>query len=300
MLHVRGSSGGTYFVNGEKVTRRNLRTGEINANVVFPAWHPSGKYIVFSSNKIVQSFPATPGNHIEIYDLWSSLYIYHTENNQISSYGGGGSEDYMETFPLWSPEGKYLYYCRAVQPGEYYDYKKVRYDLVRRKFDEPSGKFGITEKVFNASGINKSVSFPAISPDGRYIVFVLHDHGSFSIWHKEADLYLMNLSDLKVSRMKINSDETESYHSWSSNSKWLVFSSKRGDGLTSRPYLAYIESPDSIGKPFVLPQKDPGIYGRMNKTFNRPEFVAGEIAAGPRNFYRASQETAVKAIWHED
>ena len=65
--------------------------------------------------------------------------------------------------------------------------------------------------------------------------------------------------------MSLNSDETESYHSWSSNGKWLVFSSKRGDGLTARPYFAYFGSPDNVGKPFVLPQKDPTLYKEWRK-----------------------------------
>ncbi len=86
--------------------------------------------------------------------------------------------------------------------------------------------------------------------------------------------------------MSLNSDETESYHSWSSNGKWLVFSSKRGDGLTARPYFAYFNPPDKLGKPFVLPQKDPNLYKIMTLTFNKPEFVTGKIKQGARDFAR--------------
>jgi len=99
--------------------------------------------------------------------------------------------------------------------------------------------------------------------------------------------------------MSLNSSETESYHSWSSNSRWLVFSSKRGDGLTARPYFAYFGSPDNVGKPFVLPQKDPALYKRMAKTFNRPEFVTGKINIDPRDFARASKKEPLKAKWIE-
>jgi dipeptidyl aminopeptidase/acylaminoacyl peptidase len=140
-------------------------------------------------------------------------------------------------------------------------------------------------------------TFPGWSPDGKYLVFTLHNFGNFSIWHKEADLYLLDLQTMKSQIMPLNSNETESYHSWSSNGKWLAFSSKRGDGLTTRPYFAWFGSPDKIGKPFVLPQKDPSLYQRMILTFNKPEFLTGKILQGPRNFKSASKDAAANAIW---
>jgi hypothetical protein len=99
--------------------------------------------------------------------------------------------------------------------------------------------------------------------------------------------------------MSLNSDESESHHAWSSNGRWIVFSSKRGDGLTARPFLAYFGADGHTGKPFVLPQKDPTLYLKLDKTFNRPEFVKGKIKVGPRDFYRASGKDPVKAIWEK-
>jgi len=297
LLHVRGSVGGTYFVDGKNVIRKNLQAGKMPANAVYPSWHPSGKYVAFSTNKTVQSFHMRPEKNIEVYDLFSSLVIYDTESNEMYACEESDTTKYMETFPFWSPEGDYLYYCRTDQVKENFDFRSVKYDLIRKSFDKSSGIFGNAEIIFDAGEINKSVSFPSISPDGQYLVFTLHDYGTFSIWHKEADLYLLDLKNRRVERMNLNSDETESYHSWSSNSRWLVFSSKRGDGLTARPYLAYFGSPDQIGKPFILPQKDPSLYERMAQTFNRPEFLTGRISTGPRDFVKASKKDPVKAIW---
>jgi hypothetical protein len=297
LLHVRGSRDGTYFVNGDRVTRTILRTQNMPANAVYPAWHPSGRYVAFSSNKTGQLFHMSPGKNIEVTDEFSSLVIYDTEKNEIFACPENDTIKYMETFPCWSPDGEYLYYCRAKQVKESDNYMQVKYDLVRKSFNKVSCVFGNAEIVFNALVINKSVSFPAISPDGKYLVFTLHDYGTFSIWHKEADLYLLNLQDGKVDKMSLNSNETESWHSWSSNGRWLVFSSKRGDGLTARPYFAYFGSPDNVGKPFVLPQKDPTLYKRMLETFNRPEFVTGKIKVGPRDFERASKKDPIKASW---
>jgi hypothetical protein len=297
LLHVRGSKGGTYFFDGRKLTRTALRTQEMPANAVYPAWHPSGRYVAFSSNKTVQSFHMRPEKNIEVYDQYSSLVVYDVERNEMFACPENDTVKYMETFPSWSPDGNYLYYCRTQQVKEGYDYLQVKYDLVRKTFDQASGVFGPSEVVFNALALNKSVSFPTISPDGSYLVFTLHDYGTFSIWHKEADLYLLNLQNGRADKMSLNSNETESWHSWSSNGRWLVFSSKRGDGLTARPYFAYFGTPDSVGKPFVLPQKDPSLYKRMEKTFNRPEFVTGKIRVGPRDFEMASETIPVKARW---
>jgi hypothetical protein len=171
----------------------------------------------------------------------------------------------------------------------------IHHDLVRKSFDESTETFGKTEVVFAASAAAKSVSFPRISPDGKYLVFTLHNFGTFPIWHAEADLYSINLETLEVLKLDLNSDEADSYHSWSLNGKWLVFSSKRSDGRSTRPYISYISSDGKASKPFMLPQKDPDIYNNMIESFNIPEFVTGEIQAGPRDFVEAARQTAIKS-----
>jgi hypothetical protein len=300
MVHVRGSLGGTYFVDGEKVTRAALQTKNMPANAVYPSWHPSGKYVAYSSNIVMQSFHMRSEKNIEVYDQSASLVIYNVEKNEMQACGEKDTIKIMDTFPYWSPDGKYLYFCRTNQIKGAYDIKQVKYNLVRKSFDQESGIFGKTEVVFDADAINKSVSFPVVSPDNQYLVFTLHNYGTFSIWHKEADLYLLDLQSGKVDPMSLNSSETESYHSWSSNGRWLVFSSKRGDGLTARPYFSYFGSPVNVGKPFVLPQKDPTLYKRFEKTFNRPEFIKGKINVGPRDFDRASKREVKKAKWGDN
>jgi hypothetical protein len=297
LLHVRGTKSGTYISENDKIVRRSLKTDNMPANTVYPAWHPSGNYIVFSSNKTVQAFHSRPEKNIEVFDLFSSLVIYDVKRNEIMNCMQDDSVEYMETFPCWSPDGTWLYYCRTPQVREGFDFREVKYDLVRIPFSQQSGNFGKPEMLFNAAAAGKSVSFPAVSPDGRYVVFTLHDYGTFSIWHREADLYILDISGGRISKMPINSNESESYHSWSSSGRWLVFSSKRDDGLAARPYLCYFHSADSIGKPFILPQKDPQVYTRMKKTFNRPEFVTGKIETGPRDFEKASRSEPVQAVW---
>ena len=106
----------------------------------------------------------------------------------------------------------------------------------------------------------KSVSFPRISPDGKYLMFTCSDYGNFSIWHPESELYLLNMETNEIRNMEeVNSNDVESFHTWSSTGEWFVFSSKRQDGLWAHPYIAKFDrQKGTAGKPFVLPPKRPG------------------------------------------
>lgn len=300
LIHIRGSRGGTYIVEDGEITRNDLKIESMPGGATYPSWHPGGRYIAFSSNQVRQSFYSHSEKSIEVYDLVSSLIIYDREKNEILNITDQDTTSYLQTFPSWSPDGKYLYFCMAIHnnPGSHPDLpdiKNTHYNLARKSFDQESRSFGDSEIIFTASELNKSASFPRISPDGKFLIFTLHDYGTFPIWHQEADLYMLNLQTGESKRMNLNSSETDSYHTWSANSKWLVFSSKRADGRSTRPYFAYIGSWDQVGKPFVLPQKDPTLYNRMLESYNIPEFVTGRIELNPRDFEAAVKQESIKA-----
>jgi hypothetical protein len=121
------------------------------------------------------------------------------------------------------------------------------------------------------------------------------EYGNFTIWHKDSDLYLMNLTTAEITKPGINSDQAESYHSWSSNGRWIVFSSRRSDGLFTRLYLSYIDATGKAHKPFLLPQKNPEFYNTFLKTYNVPEFVTSKIDLDPRILSKAVRKTVVNA-----
>lgn len=297
MFHMRGSLGGTYLYKGKEFRKVNLKTNEMKNGAVYPRWHPSGRLIAFSANKIIQRFHSADNKKVEVSDLESSLVLYDVEKNEISDINLPGRDSSMDTYPEWSADGNYLYFCRASQVSEIYDYSTIRYNLYRVSFN-PSGKtIGEAELIFDAGSIGKSAAFPRISPDGRFLIFTLADYGCFPIWHKEADLYSIDLSDMKVSKPVLNSEFSDSYHSWSSNSRWLVFSSKRDDGLTARPYISYIDSAGVAAKPFILPQADPDFYKGFLKSFNIPEFSTLKVETTPGKMRRASFPKALQAKW---
>ena len=299
-FHMRGSNGGTYFYSGKKLKKVNLKTKEMENGAVYPRWHPSGKFIAFSSNKIIQQFHSSDNKKIEVGDLKSSLVMYDIEKNEMMQVDLAGKDHFMDTYPEWSPDGTYLYFCRASQVGEVFDYKEIKYNLYRVSFDPEKKLFGNAELVFDASSINKSISFPRISPNGRFLIVTVDDYGCFPIWHKEADLYSIDLKTFKSTQLELNSSFAESYHSWSSNGSWLLFSSKRDDGLTTRLYFSHINSDGSCSKPFVLPQSDPEFYQSFLKSFNLPEFSTTGIRLSPGEIRRAVKSSAIQAGWYKN
>jgi hypothetical protein len=278
-IHMRGKNGGTILMNNNKLDFLNTRTDSTISNCVYPYWHPSGEYIVYSVNKTQQVFHEIKTKRVEVVDLESDLVVYHLPTNQLISCDLIKTKGSFETFPSFSPDGKRLYFCSAKQQQLPNDYNKIRYNLCAIDFNPDNGTFGTKiDTLVNAEKMNKSISFPRPSYDGKYLMYTLFDYGNFSIWHKEADLWLL---DLKTGQTRpiteVNSNDVESYHSWSSNSHWFVFSSRRIDGLYTRPFIASIDDNGKVTKPFLLPQSDPDFYDRLLFSFNIPEFINGEV-----------------------
>lgn len=277
LFHMRSTLGGTIFVNGDSIDFVDTQTKETISPLVYPYWHPSGDFVAFSTNKTSQGFH--PTQRVEVYDLVSDVVVYQVKKRMIVSSPRLASKDSYETFPTFSPDGKYLYFCTARAKQMPDSIQSLKYSLCRVSFDEESGCFGESiDTLFNAEREGKSFSFPRISPDGHFLLGTVSGYGTFPIWHKDADLYLI---DLRTGRgeyaVPANSEDTESYHSWSSNGRWVVFSSRRGDGLYTRPYIVHVSSNSTFSKPFLLPQEDVGYYDELLKSYNIPEFIAGKV-----------------------
>jgi len=284
LFHMRAKYPGTMLINGNTVEKLNTKTDKTISALVYPSWHPSGKYIAFSVNKTNQAFHLNDRNRIEVFDEASDVVVYDVEKHEIVTSGLISSAAAFETFPTFSPDGRTLYFCSSdtcIIPKEY---KKVKYSLCSISFDPAARSFGTTvDTLYNAHIDGHSASFPRVSPDGRYLMFTLSGYGNFSIWHKDADLYLIDLASKQIRPLnEVNSKDAESYHSWSSNSRWFVFGSRRLDGLYTRPFIAYIGKDGKVGKPFLVPQKNPDFYSRFMKSYNIPEFVKGKVKVRSR------------------
>lgn len=298
LFHMRAELAGTYIFRDGMQEKLDTKTDQTISALVYPYWHPSGKFVTFSVNRTNQLLHMTDPNRIEVFDEASDVTVYDIDNHQIVTSDLLSSESSFETFPTFSPDGRSLYFCssKAVEPMPE-RYKDVRYSLCRIAFDPETCSFGSkVDTLYNAETLGGSVSFPRISPDGRHLVFTLSGYGNFSIWHKDADLYLADLQAGTVKPMTaLNSDDVESYHSWSSDSRWMVFSSRRDDGHYTKPYISYVDAEGNAHKPFLLPQKDPKkYYGMLMFSYNIPEFVGDRVDLDGREIVKLAKTEGTK------
>lgn len=281
LFHIRNQNKGTIIVDGKGAKKIDMSSDSLLSPGVYPMWHPDGKYIAFSLNTTRQAFHAFNEKRIEVYDMESDLVLYDVERNKVIEDPRFTGPEYFETFPAWSPDGKWLYFCRSKAKKMTEEYLEVKYGIYRVAFNE--GTLGDTlYALVEPEKTGKSAVFPRLSSDGRYLLYTEADYGTFPIWHKEADLKMMDTETAEeVDITPINSDQVESYHAWSSNSRWILFSSRRLNGLYTRLFIAYFGPDGKMHKPFLLPQQNPDFYTSFLKSYNIPEFMAGEVKISP-------------------
>ena len=296
LFHVRRSNGGTVIVNDGKVSKVDLKRDYTISGGVYPAWHPTAKLIAFSANQTRQAFHTDNPNKIEVFDLASDLILYDVATDSVSIVCNDST--LLEVFPTWSPDGKYLYYCKSVpfpddlqikdkaQEINVY-YQKIQYNLYRRSFDLATHGFGEEELVYDAASQDKSATLPRVSPDGRYLLFALGRYGCFHIWHHDADIVCMPLNEkIPIDLTNLNSKgRPDSYPSWSSNGHWIMCASRRDDGNYSRVYISYFNN-GKVEKAFMLPQEDPEQNNFLLKSYNRPEFMVEPVRISVEEFSR--------------
>ena len=299
MLYVRGPGGGAILNLKGKLRKLNLKTDDMISGSVYFGFSPSGRYITFSTNLIIPGFHSLASKRLEVFDSKSDVYVADLETNKMLRSPLLSDSTVFETFPTFSPDGKYIYYCAADSVLLPRDIKQLQYALVRIPFDEQTAQFGtqvdtiLTSHLSPLTSKKSSVCHPRISPDGRYLLYTVADYGTFPIWHPEADLQMMDLQTGRIDTLAIvNSDKSDTYHAWSSNSRWFVFASKRDDGLYGKPYFCYVDRQGKAHKPFCLPQKHPNFYDNCLKSFNAPELGKGKVPFDVNDVAKAMKQEA--------
>ncbi|MCR4921904.1 MAG: hypothetical protein K5945_09430 [Bacteroidaceae bacterium] len=294
-FHVRQSYGGTIVAYDGRLQKVDLKCDSLLSAGVYPAWHPTAPLIAYSTNLTSQLFHTRNMQKVEVLDTYSDLILYDIEQSQVIALPRDSDE--LDCFPWWSPDGTTLYYCAArytptdsLLPREQdmvRHYTRLRYNLVARSFDLKSRTFGPPRIVFDAAAQGKSATLPRLSPDGRWLLFTLGGHGIFHIWHRDADLWMMDLTTETARALsEVNSPQVESYHSWSRNGRWIVFSSRRDDGNYTRPFFAHVGKDGRMTKPFELPARDPLYHRQLMRSYNIPEFIDGPVTTSPQELAR--------------
>ena len=283
--HVRGMHGATVVSMNGKVELLQAKNESLGGSMVYPYWHPGGRYCAFSTNMTSQMFHTAGKKRIEVYDNSSDVFVYDTQTHTILKDTLTMKLLWAENTPAFSPDGKWLYYTAAQRQVYPTDFDQEKYSLCRISFDAETGKLGQQADTLIQTAITgKSVTWPRPSYDGRYVMYTQADYGYFTIWHPESDLMLLDLNSGETRAIdEVNSKRAESFHNWDAKSRWFLFTSRRDDGLYTRIYFASVDDQGRATKPFLLPQRNPKMYYTYSLySFNTPDFTSCPVSIDNR------------------
>lgn len=255
---------------------------------LFSKLSPDGKYLVTTvkDRVVIKNYPI--GGTMEelkysqlFFPVNGHLAIYNLETKELTELPGANSEEYVQSNAIWTPDGKNIIFCRAdalPREGKMHEIdvkdtalinsyvrreKKIRYDICIIPFNE--GRGGEAKPLKGASGNGMSNYFPAVSPDGKWLVYCQAE--SFMLLQPDSRLHIIPLEGGKSRMLKSNFKSMNSWHAWSPNSKWMVFVSKIYGPFTDL-FLTHIDEKGNSSVP-VLVEKARVPY----TVVNYPEFV---------------------------
>jgi len=244
---------------------------------------PDGKYVVTTVNTADRA----PQNNYYVVNFkdYRFLQVFYPTRGILAGYNrdtgrreplpGAADPRYVQADGVWSRDGSYLVFARAEAKEPYPPDGKmaayandpaevqIQYDLYRVPFN--GGEGGQPEAIAGASGNGMSNTFPKISPDGRWIVFV--ECRNAQLMRPDSQLYIVPAQGGQARRMRCNTPLMNSWHSFSPNGRWLVFSSKARSPYTQM-YLTHIDEQGN-DSPAILVENSTA----SNRAVNLPEFV---------------------------
>ena len=219
----------------------------------------------FTDYRLLQVFYPTKG----------MLVWYDRQARQLNLLPGADDPRYVQTGGVWSPDGKYIVFARALARDPYPEGSKaprfandpnetqIQYDLYRVPFN--NGQGGVSERIVGASEDGMSNNFAKVSPDGRWIVFVQCRNGQ--LMRPDSRLFIVPFQGGRARRMKCNLPLMNSWHSFSPNGRWMVFSSK-GRSPYTEMFLTHLDEAGN-DSPAILIENATA----ANRAVNIPEFV---------------------------
>ncbi|MBO7143438.1 MAG: PD40 domain-containing protein [Salinivirgaceae bacterium] len=282
LLHIRKFNGGTAILYDGKLQKYNTKTNISMSAGVYPSWNPNGYIVAMSTNLISQQFHNDYSKRIYVSDSRSDIVLLNMKTQTLTTCPQLSTKN-LENLPAWAPDGRTLYYISAPErKGEKGYDVGYWYSLLRITYDEATNSWGTADTVLRANDLGGSITFPKVSPDGRYIAYTFANRGYFTPFNRESDIYLLDLQTMQIAQQpNVNSDCSESNHGWSHNGHWLVVGSKWPDGMFTKPYFAHFDGKGNFSKRFLLPQEDPDFYDDYTLNYNNTDFITGEVPTTP-------------------
>lgn len=237
---------------------------------------PDGKYVVTTVNEAVYIHNYMNNRYIQVfYPTRGVLAVYSKATGEIRLLPGADDTAYVHCDPVWTPDGRQIVFARARAKDPYVPGQKdpefpndpnetqIRYGLYRIPFN--GGRGGKAEAIAGASDNGMSNTFPKVSPDGRFVVFVKCRNGQ--LLRPDGRLWMVPLQGGAAHLMDCNLDEMNSWHSFSPGGRWMVFSSK-GMSYYTQMFLTHIAEDGSDSPPVLIENAT-----AANRAVNLPEFA---------------------------
>jgi Tol biopolymer transport system component len=260
MIFVRGEGGGNIIIKDNIL--KNLQAEQ---PLNYPSFHPNKNVIAFSTNKFHGMFRYV--QYGKVVDMAADdpgiIVIYNHATGTVSSTKELSDKDnYDYSSPCWSNNGNFLYFCRSGKLNPEIP-EMYKFDLYRIEYDTATNTFGQAECVYEFSKDGLSCAIPKHSPTDNFLVVTALPSGTFPA-QNAGDFYIVK-PDAKEGKVaeplaNANSPYGEKYHSFSSNGRWLVFSSTRISKMFSATHICHIDSNGNAGIPIAMPQKDAAHY----------------------------------------
>ncbi len=248
---------------------------------------PDGKYVL-STVKDRSVFVAVDDPYYSqlFFPIKGIIAVYDRDARKFYELPGASDKKYVQSNPNWSPDGREVFFARAVRymsskieksqsvllnaedVKEFISrQKEFKFDLYRVPFNK--GRGGLSMPVPGASNNNKSNFFARYSPDGKWVVFCQAEN--FMLLQRDSKLYIMPANGGTPRLMNCNTERMNSWHSWSPNSRWLVFSSKNR-GPYTQLYITHIDEDGNDSPPVLLENL---VFEK--RAANIPEFFASKV-----------------------